>query len=253
MISSLILFVLKALTAFIIPAAAYIYLKRKYSARGKAFFGGVAVYVIFYCLIYTVLMAYLEVVAGVFDDMEGTVVKSGITIAAETLCVAVGYLVWFKAVMKREKQNVDGIMAGAGFSSCLMALGYGVSAVVNAIISAIYIKNQNESISVIFEENVAQVADSSALYHFYDLLIMLMLFITEIAFAVIFYRVLKFGDKKLWLVASVILRMAFYAVRILDSVIDKGLTIVLMLVVTVIITGAAYGLIKPFVFKKDED
>ncbi len=252
MTSTLILYILRALAALLVPVAAVVFVKTRFSGKLRNFFDGAAVYFIFYCLIYAVVSTYFEVFTDVFENMESAVARGSVHIIFETLCIALGYLIWFKAVVKKESDNGVGLMTGVGFSSCLFLIGYALPSVVNSVIAVLYMKNPEAKVSVIFEGNVNQVIDATPLALFYDLLIMLFLFVLETAVAFIFYRVLRCENRKIWLLAALVLRIAAYVVMGLSSVLDMAVIVIIFAVVSVIASGAAYSLTKPFVPKKEE-
>ena len=252
MTSTLILYILRFLAALILPVCAIVFTKVKFAGKIGNFFGGVAVYFVFYCLIFAVISTYLEVVAKVFEKVENPITRGSINIIFETVCVAFGYLILFKAAVKKKNDNGIGVMTGVGFSSMIMLIAYALPSVVNAVIAGMYMKNTEAEISGIFESNVAQVFGATPLSMFYDLLIMICLFVLEVAVAVIFYRVLRCEDRKIWLLAAVILRIGCYIVIGLGSVMNTAVIVIVAALIVLVAVGAAYSLTKPFAFKNEE-
>lgn len=249
---TLILYILRFVAALLLPAAAFVYVRTKFSGKTRNFFDGAAVYFIFYCLIYAVVATYLEMFTTLFEDKEYTFFHVAFSIVLETLCVAVGYLIWFKAAVKKEQDNGVGLMAGVGFSSLMLLVFYALPSAVNAVITVMYMSNPEATVSVIFEENVNQVGEATTLGLFYDLLIMICVFVLETAFAAIFYRVLRCKNRKIWLLAAVILRIAAYIVRGLTTVLNMAVIVIIFAIITLVALGAIYSLIKPFTVKKEE-
>lgn len=248
---TLILYILRTVAALVCPVAAFVYLRNKFSGNLKSFFNGVAVYFIFYCLIYAVISTYLEMFTKLFENIEGSKTRTVIGIIFATVCVALGYVIWFKAAVKKKNDNGTGLMTGVGFASCISVFAYALPSVVNAVIAAKYIKNPNAQVSAVFEENVAQVLQTTPLLMFYDLLELIFLFVLETAVATVFYRVLCCEDRKITLVWAFLLRIAAYTAISLDSIIDGAVAVLLLGIATLIAAGTAHLLIKPFERKKE--
>lgn len=252
MTSTLILYILRAIASLLLPAAAFFCVRTKFSGKLRNFFDGAAVYFIFYCLIYAVVSTYLEMFTSIYDGITGDIALAAVNIAFETVCVALGYLIWFKAVIKKQYDNGVGLMTGVGFSSFVLFFAYALPSVVNTVISALYIKNPDASISAVFEENIYQVGEATPLSLFLDLLIMIFLFVLETAVAAVFYRALRCGNRKIWLAAAVLLRFAAYLVLNLNGVLEDTVIVIILAVITLVAAGAVYSLIKPFVAKKED-
>ena len=251
MTSTLILYILRAIAAIVLPAAAFVYVRKSFSGKTKSFFGGVAIYVVFYCLIYAVISTYLEMFTKVFDGISNDFMLIFINILLETLCVALGYLILFKAIVKKQHDNGIGLMTGVGFSSLLLFISRAVFSVVNVVIIIMYIKNPQANISGFFEENVYQISEATSGWFFFDLLEMIFLFCIETAVAVTFYRALRCENRKIWLLAAIILRIGAYFSISLNGTLDQAVTIIILAAITVVAVGMIYSFIKPFVRKPE--
>lgn len=252
MTTTLILYVLRALAALLIPTAAFVYVRTRFSGKLRNFFDGAAVYFVFCCLIFAVVATYFHMFTKMFEEKEGTVFQVVFDIVLETVCIALGYIIWFKGAVKKENDNGVGLMTGVGFSSLMSLISYALPSVVNVVIAAMYMTSPDAEISVIFEENVNQVGLATPLSMFYDLIHIISLFCIETAVAFVFYRVLRCENQKKWLLAAVLLRIAAHIVLSLPSYLDTAVITIILVLIAVISVGMAYSFIKPFVFKKEE-
>lgn len=252
MTTNLILYILRAIAAIVLSAAAFVYVRKSFSGKTKSFFGGAGVYFIFYCLIYAVISTYLEMFTKVFDGISNDFYYNLINILLETLCVALGYFILFKVVIKKQYDNGIGLMSGVGFSSLLLLISRCLPSLVNVAISIMYIKNPEAGVLNIFEGNIYQISQATSVWFFYDLLEMIFLFCIETAIAVTFYRVHRCENRKIWLLAAVILRIGAYFSISLKGKLNEALSVIILAAIAVIACGMAYSLVKPFVRKPEE-
>lgn len=252
MIVNLIFNILEAIAAIIVPVGAIYYIKNKFGAKLRNAFDGTAVYLIFYCLVYAVISTYLQVVVGIFDKIESDIWPVIINAALETICVAIGYLIWFKYAVKKQQDNGVGLMTGVGFSSLLLFISHAVPSVVNVVLTIVYMKNPQASVWVVFEENVSQIFNSTPQKIFFDLLEMISLFVFETAFATVFYRVVKCENRKMWLLLSMLLRISAYTVIRMTDFFHDTVIFFIFAAITLVLTGIAYSLVKPFQAKKED-
>ncbi len=252
MTSTLILYILRAVASLVLPAAAFVYVRTKFSGKLRNFFDGAAVYIIFYCLIYAVVSTYLEMFTNIFESVNDSYMRVLVNIILETLCVALGYLIWFKAAVKKQQDNGVGLMTGVGFSSLLLIVSHTIPSVVNVVISAMYMKNPEANVSAVFEGNIYQVSSATPLSLFLDLLEMIFLFALETAIAATFYRVLRCENRKIWLLAAMILRMGAYVAVSLTDMLERAVTVIIFGAITVVAAGMIYSLITTVVCRNAE-
>lgn len=249
---TLILYILRGIAALLIPAAAFVFVRTKFSGKLRNFFDGAAVYFIFCCLIFAVVATYLQVFTKLFENRENSVFQVVFNIVMETACISLGYILWFKAAIKTKNDNGAGLMTGVGFSSLMLLISYALPSVVNAVIAVMYMTSPDAQISAIFEENINQVVISTPLSMFFDLIYMISVFCIETAVATVFYRVLNCDGKKRWIAAAVLLRIAAYIVMSLTAFLDRAIIVIILVALAVAEAGIAYSLINPFVAKKEQ-
>lgn len=252
MTTNLIFYCLRSVMSLVLPVAAVSYVRTKQGGKIRNVFDGAAVYLIFYCFVYAVLSTVLGVLTGIFEGIESEITYNVINVIIESLCVALGYTVWFKAVIKKQQDNAVGLMTGVGFSSCVSVFAYAIPSVVNVVIIALFMSNPDSQIFVLFEENVYQIMQSTPLRMFFDLLEMILLFVLETSVAFTLYRVLCCENKKRWIFAAILIRILGHTVIRLESLIDRSVIVIILAVITLIAVGMGYSLMKPFTPRTEE-
>ena len=253
MTANFIFKVLEALAAIIVPVATIYYIKNKKGGRLRNVFDGAAVFLIFYCLIFAVVATCIEFMTPLYEKVESELWLIIINVFFETLCIILGYKLWFKCVIKKKDDNSVGLMTGAGFAFARTIFAHGITAVLSVIAGNIYIKNGANEIPPILESNLEAFIVATSYYGFLLLIQLISVFVLETAFAFVIYRVNCCENAKYWSFIAFVLRIA--AIVLLKSGIYLERTVIVFIVLTiaVILSAIGYSLYKPFVRKTGED
>ncbi len=261
-----IFYVLSALIAVAVPIASALYVKKKLGGKLKYFFGGVGIFLIFYVVLYAGAPLILTSLEDALENLKDSpIIYNAVDVAIRSICVALGYFLWFKLVPVGDRQE-NALMTGVGFGSSVIFMAYAVSNAVNAVLSLIInghprIKADGDVISQaegfdllsMVQENIYEVKEAAVVDIFLGILQMLCFFVLEVAVAYVFYRVLVKKNRPIWIFAALLLKIAGYTVAQLGALLQRYWIVLILIAVSIVISGAAYALYKPFVPKKEEN
>lgn len=263
------LYAVSALLALAIPAVSVLYMKKKFGAKTKDFFSGVIIYIIFYVFIYAVATVLLSMYTDIFKNLEDSpTTEKVIDIIIRAVCVVIGYYAWFKLIFKKDDQT-GALMTGVGFGSSVIFMVYALPGIVNTVLSIMLINNPDLAnvdtivkdpvggdgfrLLTVFENNLVEVLQSDLLNIFFGVLQMICYFVLETAVAYICYRVFVCENGKKWLFAALLLNVSGHSVTFIGENMEHYWVVIILIIITILASGAAYSLYKPFVPKKEED
>jgi uncharacterized membrane protein YhfC len=244
--------VLEAIAAIFIPVAAMHYIKNKFDGKLRNLFDGAAVFLIFYCVVYAVLSVCIEFMTPLYEKIESELWLIIFNVFFETLCIVIGYTIWFKWVIKKKDDNGAGLMTGAGFAFIRTIFSYGITAVLSVIMGSLYISGKADAVPQIFESNLDAFLSTTPFYSFLLLIQLISVFVIETAFAFIIYRTKNCDDKGYWSFIAFILRMVAIVLLKCGLFVDRIVIVFIVVAIAIVLSGIGYSLVKPFVRKPDE-
>ena len=188
-----------------------------------------------------------------YEKVESDLWLIIINVFFETLCIILGYKLWFKCVIKKKDGNSVGLMTGAGFAFARTVFAHGITAVLSVIAGNIYIKNGANEIPPILESNLEDFMIATPYYSFLLLIQLVSVFALEMAFAFIIYRVNCCDNAKYWSFIAFILRIAAIVLLKSGIYLKREVIVFIVIAIAVIISGIGYSLYKPFVRKNNEN
>ncbi len=253
MIVNLIFNILEAIAAIIVPVGAIYYIKNKFGAKLRNAFDGAAVFLIFYCLIYAVVATCVEFMTPLYEKVKSDLWLIIINVFLETVCVFIGYGIWFKAIVKIKDDNGVGLMTGAGFAFVRTIFSHGITAVLSVITGSLYISGKLNEVPEILSSSLDGFLNTTSYYSFLLLIQLIGLFALETAVAFIIYRTKCCEDAGYWSFIAFVLRMA--AITVIKSGLYLNRTVIVFIVIfiAVVLAGIGYSLVKPFVRKPEEN
>ena len=252
MILRIILYVLQAIASVIIPLAVVGYLKNKFTVKLKNLFDGVAVFFIFYCLVYAVISTCAELFTPLYEKVESEIWLIIINALVESLCVFIGYAFWYKVAIKIKDKTDVGLMTGTGFAFIRTIFAYGINAVLCVVTGLMYIKGKLSFENEIIQSSLDGFLISTPDYISLLLLQLIAVFALEVAVALIIYRVKMCEDAKYWILAAFVLRTGAITVLKCGNFLNRTAIVFMVIAIAVVLSGIACSLVKPFVRKTDK-
>ncbi len=250
---NLIFNILEAIAAIIIPVAAIYYIKNKLGGKLRNAFDGAAVFFIFYCLIFAVASTCIEFLTPLYEKAKSDLLLVILNVFIETVCVAIGYHIWFKGAIKIKDDNSVGLMTGAGFAFARTIFAHGITAVLSVITGCLYLSGKLTEVPEILQSNFDAFLNTTAFNSFLLLIQLIALFVFETAFAFILYRTKCCEDAKYWSFVAFLLRMGAIVTIKSGLYLQRSVIVFIVVALTLIISGIGYSFIKPFVRKTGED
>ncbi len=253
MILRVIFYVLQAIASVVIPLVVISYLKNKFAVKLKNLFDGVAVFFIFYCLIYAVVFTCVESFTSLYEKVENEIWLIVLDALVESLCVFIGYAFWYKAVIKTKGKIEVGLMTGTGFAFIRTIFGYGINAVLCTVTGLMYLKEKMSFDSQIMQGSLDGFLISTPYYISLLLLQLIAVFAIEVAVALIIYRVKMCDDAKYWILAAFVLRSGAISILKCGNFIDRTVIVFIVIAIAVVLSGIGYSLVKPFARKTEQN
>ena len=249
---NLIFNVLEAIAAIVVPISAIYYIKNKLGGKLRNAFDGAAVFLVFYCLIFAVVSTCVEFMTPFYEKVESDVWIIIINVFVETVCVTLGYRLWFIRVIKVKDDNVVGLMTGAGFAFIRTIFAHGITAVLSVVSGSLYVTGKLNEVPEILESNLDAFLNTTPFYSFLLLIQLISVFVIETAVAFIIYRTKCCADAGYWSFIAFVLRMAAIVFIKSGIYLERTAIVFIVAVLAVVISGIGYSLVKPFVRKHDE-
>lgn len=208
-------------------------------AEKRTFLHGALAYLIFGAVISSVVLTLIESALDITSPLLiNTWLYCFFNGFVLTACLSLGRVIWIKAIMKKAKSKVDGLVFGTGSALAATTVAYGISGIVSVVFSIMKLMKSTKLIPVIFQSTAEIVVQGSAYTTFLITLQALLVCALEISVAAVFFTSLKGLNSKAFTVPAFIFQVA--ALSILSSPLSFEIRLIITAAIVLFSTGICW-------------